>query len=113
MGEKLDWTTSYCLEEEGFLEILWETLMRFGYTHCPKYRSREYYGTGTQKFEVHLNIFQTPEYPDWPPWSIQVIGTRREDTIQNAARKALLKFCQDHEKEEVEYTAMRYYPVMD
>src|SRR6266540_5492761 len=112
MGEELEWITSYCLDEEGFLEILWETLMRFGYTHRPEYRSREYYGAGTQKCEVHLSIFQTPEHPDWPPWNISVIRTRREDTIQNATRKALLKFCQDHEQE-VEYSAIRYYPVMD
>jgi len=112
MGEELDWTTSYCLDEEGFPELLWETLIRFGYTHRPEYRIREYYGVGTQKCEVHLTIFQTPENLDWPPWNIQVIGTRRDDTIQNAARKALLKFCEDHERE-IEYSAIRYYPVMD
>src|SRR6266540_2924088 len=79
MGEELGWTTSYCLEEEGFPEVLWETLMRFGYVQHPEYRIQEFEEFGTQKCEVYLNIFQTPEHPDWPPWSVQVMGSRRKD----------------------------------
>jgi len=57
MGEELDWTTSYCLDEEGFPEILWETLMRFGYTQHPEYQSREYEESGTQKCDMYVNVF--------------------------------------------------------
>src|SRR6266498_5737927 len=110
MGEELGWTISFCLEEEGFPEVLWETLMRFGYVHHPEYRIQEFEESGTQKCEVYLNIFQTPEHPDWPPWSVQVMGSRRKDACQKAARTTLLQFCQDHERE-IEYIAVRYYPV--
>ena len=92
MAEESGWTTSYCLHEEGFPQILWETLMRFGYTQRPKYQSKEYEEFGTQGCDVYVKVFQTPEYPEWTPWSVMAIGSRREDAYQKAAHKALCNF---------------------
>src|SRR6266540_7049540 len=84
--------------------------MRFSYTQRLEYQSKEYEESRTQRCDVYVKVFQTPEYPEWPPWSVMAIGSRLEDAYQKAARKALMKFCQDHEGE-VGQSAVRYYPV--
>src|SRR6266540_718640 len=112
MTEESGWTTSYCLYEEGFPQILWETLMRFGYTQRPEYQSKEYEEFETKRCDVYVRVFQTPEYPEWPPWGVMATGFRWEDAYQKAARKAIMQFCQDHESE-VGHSAVKYYPVTD
>ena len=93
------WTATYCLDVQGFPLILWETLMRFGYTQHPEYRGREYQEHGTSKCEVHVLVFETPEHTDWQPWSVVAYGAEYSETYQAAARKALLHFCEKHEKD--------------
>ena len=46
------WTTSYCLDKEGFPKILYDTMVRLGILDHPEYVSREYEEYGTEWYEV-------------------------------------------------------------
>ena len=89
-----------------------EILMRFGYTQRPEYRGREYQEHGTNRCEVHVLVFKTPEYTDWQPWNIVAYGAEYSDNYQAAARKVLLHFCEKHEKD-TGRTPVKFFPVSD
>jgi hypothetical protein len=43
-----DWTTTYCIHEEGFPKVLYATTVRLGIPGRPEYVGREYVEQGTK-----------------------------------------------------------------
>ncbi|RLN04679.1 uncharacterized protein C2845_PM13G05080 [Panicum miliaceum] len=99
----------YCLDEEGFPELLRDTAFRLGISEHPEYEGREYEEYGTQRCEVTIHVGRSKEFPDIRPWRVSMIGFQFADTYQAAARKALRYLCQIYERP-IAHTPMRLFP---
>ena len=89
-----DWTTTYCINEDGFPRVLYAATVRLGIPERPEYVGREFMKHGTESCEVTIHIGASDKYLEMQPWSITATGARMPDTIQLAARKALRYLCQ-------------------
>ena len=56
--------SSYCLNAEGFPNILNATLQKIGVKDHPEYEGREYEKHGTERCEVTIYIGKSEEFPD-------------------------------------------------
>ena len=84
------WVSSYCLNTEGFPNILYATLQKLGVKDRPKYEGREFEKHGTERCEVTVYIGKSEEFPDiTEAWNVTIIGFRFVDTNQVVAHKAL------------------------
>uniref|UniRef100_A0A0A9EVL7 Uncharacterized protein n=1 Tax=Arundo donax TaxID=35708 RepID=A0A0A9EVL7_ARUDO len=106
---KGQWVISYCLKEDGFPKLLWETLFKQGYTKRLEYVAGEHRMHGTLTCEMELTVFDCVAHPEWAPWKLRTLGTSLKDTYQILA---LHHHCQEHE-ELVSDMVMRYFPVSD
>jgi hypothetical protein len=107
-----EWTTTHCLEEDGFPKVLLAAAARLGIPAHPEYMGREYMERGTKFCEVIVHIGASTNFLTMQPWSISATGCRLKDTYQIAARKALRYLCQMYEWQ-VAGTVLRYYPPLD
>ena len=89
-----DWTTTYCINEDGFPRVLYAATVRLGIPERPEYVGREFVEHGTESCEVTIHIGASDKYLEMQPWSVTATGARMPDTIQLAARKALRYLCQ-------------------
>ena len=103
------WTTSYCLNKDGFPKLLYASMVRIGILDHPEYVGREYEEYGTQRCEVIIHIGASRDFPDINPWVVSTVGFRFEDSYQAVARKALRYLCQIYEKP-ICRTPMRFFP---
>jgi hypothetical protein len=106
------WTTTHCLEEDGFPKVLLAATARLGIPAHPEYMGREYKERGTKFCEVIVHIGASTNFLTMQPWSVSATGCRLKDTYQIAARKALRYLCQMYEWQ-VAGTVLRYYPPLD
>jgi hypothetical protein len=89
----LAWTHLNCLEEGGFLALLWDTLKDFGYNAHPEYSARELMTMGQLlRWEVKVKIPVCPTYPTWEEWEVKEQGLNLADTVQKAVLEALTTF---------------------
>ena len=103
------WITSYCVNKEGFPNLLYTTMVRLGILEHPEYIGREYEECGTERCEVTIYIGANKDFPDIKPGAVTTTGFRFEDTAQAVARKALRYLCQIYEKP-ICRTPMRFFP---
>jgi hypothetical protein len=91
--DALAWTHLNCLEEGGFLALLWDTLKDFRYTTHLEYSARELMTTGhLLHWEVKVKILVCPTHPTWEEWEVKAQGLNLADTVQKAALEALTTF---------------------
>jgi hypothetical protein len=91
------WTHLNCLEEGGFLALLWDTLKDFGYTAYPEYSAHELMTTDQLlRWEVKVKILMCPKHPTWKEWEVKAQGLNLVDTMQKDALEALTTFCEKH-----------------
>ena len=107
-----DWTTTYCINEDGFPRVLYAATVRLGIPERPEYVGREFMEHGTESCEVTIHIGASDKYLEMQPWSVTATGARMPDTIQLAARKALRYLCQMFEWH-LGSTPMKYFPPLD
>jgi hypothetical protein len=107
-----DWTTTYCIHEEGFPKVLYATTVWLGIPGRPEYVGQEYMEQGTEYCEVTVHIGTSDKFLEMKPWCVTATGTRLTDTYQLVARKALKYLCQMYEWH-LGPTAMKYYPPLD
>ena len=107
-----EWTSTHCLEEDGFPKVLRATTARLGIADQPEYMGREYMERGTQFCEVIVHIGSSTNFLAVQPTSVTATGCRLKDTYQLAARKALRYICQMYEWHTVD-TPVRFYPPLD
>jgi hypothetical protein len=91
------WTHLNCLEEGGFLALLWDTLKDLGYTAYLEYSAHKLM-TSSQllHWEVKVKIPVCPTHPTWEEWEVKAQGLNLADTVQKAALGALTTFCEKH-----------------
>jgi hypothetical protein len=58
------WVSSYCLNTEGYLKILYATLQKLGVKDCPEYEGHEYMKHGTERCKITIYIGKNEEFPD-------------------------------------------------
>ena len=104
-----DWTTTYCINEDGFPKVLYAATVRLGIPECPEYVGREFMEHGTESCEVTVHIGANDRILEMQPWSVTATGARMPDTIQLVARKALRYLCQMFEWH-LGSTPMKYFP---
>jgi len=104
-----EWTTSYCLNKDGFPKLLYATMSRIGLLDHPEYVGREYEEYGTERCEVIIYVGGSKDFPNIGPWVVSTIGFRFEGTYQSVARKALRYLCQIYERP-ICRTPMRFFP---
>ena len=104
-----DWTTTYCINEDGFPKVLYAATVRLGIPERPEYVGREFMEHGTESCEVTIHIGASDKYLEMQPWSVTATGACMTDTIQLAARKALRYLCQMFEWH-LGSTPMKYFP---
>jgi len=107
-----DWTTTYCINEDGFPRVLYAATVRLGIPERPEYVGREFVEHGTESCEVTIHIGASDKYLEMQPCSITATGARMPDTIQLAARKVLRYLCQMFEWH-LGSTPMMYFPPLD
>jgi hypothetical protein len=91
------WTHLNCLEEGGFLALLWDTLKDLGYTAYPEYSARELISTvQLLRWEVQVKIPVCPTHPTWEEWEVSAKGWKLAGAVQKAALEALTTFCEKH-----------------
>ena len=89
-----DWTTTYCINEDGFPKVLYAATVRLGIPECLEYVGREFMEHGTESCEVTVHIGASDKFLEMQPWSVTATGARMLDIIQLVARKALRYLCQ-------------------
>jgi hypothetical protein len=107
-----DWTTTYCINEDGFPKVLYAATLRLGIPERPEYVGREFMEHGTESCEVTVHIDASDKFLEMQPWSVTATGARMSDTIQLAARKALRYLCHMFEWH-LGSTPMKYFPPLD
>jgi hypothetical protein len=71
------WTSSYCLNVEGFPKLLYATMQRLGIKGHPEYEGREYIEHETEQCEVTVYVGKSEDFPDIAEaWSIVMTGFR-------------------------------------
>ena len=103
------WTTSYCLNKDGFPKLLYASMVRIGILDHPEYVGREYEEYGTKRCEVIIYVGASRDFPDINPWVVSIVGFWFEDIYQAVAQKALRYLCQIYEKP-ICRTPMRFFP---
>ena len=107
-----DWTTTYCINEDGFPKVLYAATVRLGIPERPEYVGREFMEHGTESCEVTVHIGASDKFLEMQPWSVTATGARMPDTSQLVARKALRYLCQMFEWH-LGSTPMKYFPPLD
>ena len=65
-----DWTTTYCINEDGFPRVLYAATVRLGIPERPYYVGREFVEHGTESCEVTIHIGASDKYLEMQPWSV-------------------------------------------
>ena len=71
-----DWTTTYCINEDGFPRVLYAATVRLGIPERPEYVGREFMEHGTESCEVTIHIGASDKYLEMQPWSVTATGAR-------------------------------------
>lgn len=56
------WTTTYCINEDGFSKVLYAATVQLGNPERPKYVSREFTKHGTENCVVTVHIDANKKY---------------------------------------------------
>jgi hypothetical protein len=107
-----DWTTTRCIQEEGFPQVLYAATVRLGISDCPEYMGHEYVEDDIEYCEVTVCIGASGRFSEMGPWCVITIGTRLFNTYQLVARKALkciYQMCELH----LDPTLMKYFRPLD
>jgi hypothetical protein len=107
-----DWTTTYCTQEEGFLNVLYADTVRLGIPDRPEYVGQEYVEKGTEYYEVTVHFGASDKFLEMKPWCVTATGSRLTDTYQLVVRKALKYLSQMYEWH-LGPTFMKYFPPLD
>ena len=62
-----DWTTTYCINEDGFPKVLYAATVRLGIPEHPEYVGREFMEQGTKSCEVTIHIGASDKYLEMQP----------------------------------------------
>ncbi|XP_039778425.1 uncharacterized protein LOC120645740, partial [Panicum virgatum] len=62
-----DWTTTYCINEDGFPKVLYAATVRLGIPERPEYIGREFMEHGTESCEVTIQIGASDKYLEMQP----------------------------------------------
>lgn len=62
-----DWTTTYCINEDGFPKVLYVATMRLGIPEHPEYVGREFMEHGTESYEVTVHIGASDKFLEMQP----------------------------------------------
>jgi uncharacterized coiled-coil protein SlyX len=92
--------------------VLYVATVCLGIPERPEYMSREFTEHGTESCEVTVHIGTSDKYLEMQPWNVTSTGSRMQDVVQLAARKALKYLCQMFEWH-LGSTPMKYFPPLD
>jgi hypothetical protein len=70
-----DWTTTCCIQEEDFPQVLYATTARLCISDRPEYVGREYVEDGTEYCEVTVHIGASGRFPEMGPCCVTAAGT--------------------------------------
>jgi hypothetical protein len=83
-----DWTTTYCIQEEGFPKVLYAATVQLGIPDRSEYIGREYVEHGTEYYEVTVHIDVSDKFLEMKPWCVTATGSHLTNTYQLVTRKA-------------------------
>jgi hypothetical protein len=83
------------LHWEGFPRLAWEALSAASYTVSPVYEVVEFERLGVPRCRVTVTVPLHPVHPEWFDLSFVSWGFRGHETVESAALRVLLDFC-DH-----------------
>jgi hypothetical protein len=96
---------SYCTYKDGWLRmrglhhhnfpmLLWDALVQTGYgEEVPEYCGWLYMEHDLPHYEVCIDIWSHPLFPDGSPWSTWVLGNDMDDAMEKAAHATLTALC--------------------
>jgi hypothetical protein len=67
---------------------------------------------GLPHYEVHIEMWSCPMFPNGSPWSTWVIGNDMDEAMENAAHVALTALCSQR-LPDITDTPISLYPVQD
>jgi NADPH-dependent ferric siderophore reductase len=80
----------------GFPTLLRDVLHYFGYTGTPTYRAHPYRQFRRGRCRVHVDILAHPSDLTMTAWFTMARGNDLDDTLERAAHRALMEFCEHH-----------------
>ena len=82
------------LHLEGFTVLVWDVLRAAGYTTPPDYTAQQFVQTGVGSCWVRVTVPPHPTRPEWPSLDLEVYGASYPDTLEFAAMRLLMTFCE-------------------
>jgi hypothetical protein len=107
-----DWTTTRCIQEEGFPQVLYAATAQLGILDRMEYVGLEYVEDGTEYCEVTVHIGASGRFLEMGRWCVTATETHLSDCYQLVARKALKCLCQMCESH-LGPMPMKYFPPLD
>jgi hypothetical protein len=99
------------LHWEGFPHLAWEALSATGYTVPPVYEVAEFERLGVPRCRVTVTVPPHPVHHEWFDLSFLSWGFRRHETVESAALRVLLDFC-DHNPTVVAFSPFGLFPAV-
>jgi hypothetical protein len=88
------WLHTRGLHRRDFPLLLWDALVQTGYgDDVPEYHGQHYEEHDLPSYEVYIDIWSYPVFPDGSLWSTWVIGNDIDDVMEKAAHVALTALC--------------------
>jgi hypothetical protein len=81
------------LHWEGFPRLTWEALNAAGYTTPPTYEVSEFERLSVPRCRVIVTVLPHPDHADWFDLSFVYWGFITHETIESAALRVLMDFC--------------------
>jgi hypothetical protein len=81
------------LHWEGFPRLTWEALSAAGYTTPPTYEVSEFERLSVPRCRVIVTVLPHPDHADWFDLSFVYWGFITHETIESAALRVLMDFC--------------------
>jgi cell division protein FtsB len=99
------------LHLEGFPHLAWEALIAAGYTTPPTYEVSEFERLGVPRCRVIVTMLPHPDHANWFDLSIVYWGFITQETIESAALRVLMDFC-DHDPTVVALSLFGLFPAV-
>jgi len=84
------------LHLDGFTVLVWDVLRAAGYTTPPDYAARQFVLTGVSSCFVRVTVLPHPTRPEWPLLDLDATGSSYPDTLEFAAMRLMMAFCEYH-----------------
>jgi hypothetical protein len=99
------------LHWEGFPRLTWEALSAAGYTTPPTYEVSEFERLSVPRCRVIVTVLPHPDHADWFDLSFVYWGFITHETIESAALRVLMDFC-DHNPTMVALSPFGLFPAV-